>query len=126
MLETLNLNIDEKIVISDFVYSDVQTAAYSQGLEPLEVAYRITPARTAYFWIEPISNKILDNAFTAIQSNPKIKLTLTDWTSLIWMAENGVDKIISDREEIDKVLYDPEEVKNMPRIIDNLRNIRRI
>jgi hypothetical protein len=61
-----------------------------------------------------------------MQSNPRIKLTLTDWTSLIWMAENGVDKIVSDREEIDKVLYDPFEVKNIPRIVDNLRNIRRI
>lgn len=121
-----NLNIDEKIVISDFVYSDVQTAAYSRGLDPEEVAYKITPARTAYFGIEPISNKIIDNAFTAMQSNPRIKLTLTDWTSLIWMAENGVDKIVSDREEIDKVLYDPFEVKNIPRIVDNLRNIRRI
>lgn len=42
------------------------------------------------------------------------------------MAENGVDKMVSDREEMDKVLYDPREVKNIPRIIDNLRNIRRI
>jgi hypothetical protein len=126
LIERLNAVAEEKLAISVFVYDNVISRALEKGKDPLLIMKRLLPPHTIYFWLEPVSHRIIHTALTAMKDNPRTGLTLAEWTALIWMAENDVNEIASDRKEIDALLLDPDGISTIPRITGRLRAIRRV
>lgn len=126
LIERLNIAAEEKLGISTYVYQDVISRAREKGKDVEVVMKRLLPPHTMYFWLEPISAKTVNTALTAMKDKPETGLTLTEWAALLWMAENDVNEIASDRKEIDTLLLDPDALPEIPRITDKLRHMRRI
>lgn len=124
----------EKVEISQFVLSDVMNKAIEKGANLTSVYTSIVPGRGIYFDVVYIPDAIVDVARQAMYYNIEYRLTLTDWTALLWMAVNQVPNMLSDKENISKVLEassnrtlsNPPDNPDIPRIFDDLRNIKRI
>jgi hypothetical protein len=130
----LNLNpFKEKLEISQFVLSDVINKALEKGANLTSVYVGLVPGRGAYFDVVYIPDETVDIARAAMFDNIEYKLSLTDWTALIWMAENGMSSILSDKDNIEKVLEASRRKelkipnhKDIPRIFDEFERIQRI
>lgn len=121
----LNLMSKEKLGISDFVYNDLIRAGINAGMHIEQIRTCLFPGHTMYYQVQVIPEHIVEDAVTAMHENSNFSLSLTDWTSLLWMACEDVRTILSYNKDIDRLIASPKK-SQLPDVRDILCNIRRI
>lgn len=105
----MDVEIGEKMLITDFVINDIVNEAYKKGVSKNKLFNFIFPGKTIYFQTVSVPPYVLKHAVYYLDETPDdIKLNLTEWTGLLMMIEWDIDTIISDNVEIDKIIHDPE------------------